>query len=54
MLGLLALLTAQMSSPPAQSWPTSEQNVVLKNFRFRDGENLPELRMHVSSLGQAQ
>jgi homoserine O-acetyltransferase len=28
-----------------------EQDVVLKDFRFRDGESLPELRMHVTTLG---
>jgi homoserine O-acetyltransferase len=33
------------------TWPTHEQDVVLKNFRFRDGEALPELRMHVTTLG---
>ena len=33
-------------------WPTHEQDVVLDNFRFRDGESLPEIRMHVTTLGQ--
>ena len=35
----------------AKSWPTREQDVVLKDFHFRDGESLPELRMHVTTLG---
>jgi homoserine O-acetyltransferase len=35
----------------AKSWPTREQDVVLRDFRFRDGESLPELRMHVTTLG---
>ena len=35
----------------AKSWPTREQDVTLKDFRFRDGESLPELRMHVTTLG---
>ena len=39
--------------PVAQrSWPTREQDVVLRNFRFRDGEMLPTLKMHVTMLGQ--
>ena len=35
----------------ARSWPTREQNVVLSNFRLRDGETLPQARMHVTTLG---
>ena len=35
----------------ARSWPTHEQDVVLSNFRFRDGEALPSVRMHVTTLG---
>ena len=34
-----------------KSWLTHEQDVILKDFRFRDGESLPELRMHVTTLG---
>jgi homoserine O-acetyltransferase/O-succinyltransferase len=64
MLGLIALIAAQGATatpmgwsggpvPVAQrSWPTREQDVVLKNFRFRDGEMLPTLKMHVTMLGQ--
>jgi len=35
-----------------KAWPTREQDVVLKNFRFQDGETLPEIRMHLTTLGQ--
>jgi homoserine O-acetyltransferase len=52
MFALLALLAAQTATPPPKSWPTHEQDVVLKDFRFRDGESLPGLRMHVTMLGQ--
>jgi homoserine O-acetyltransferase/O-succinyltransferase len=38
--------------PSAKAWPTNEADVVLKNFRFRDGETLPELRIHYTTLGQ--
>ena len=52
MLSLLALLTAQAAAGPPKTWPTHEQDVVLKDFRFRDGEALPDVRMHVTTLGQ--
>ncbi len=62
MLTLMLALAAQALSPqtgwsggPAPAaktaWPTHEQDVMLKDFRFRDGESLPELRMHVTTLG---
>ena len=52
MFGLLALLATQTAALPARTWPIHEQDVILKNFRFRDGESLPEVRMHVTTLGQ--
>src|SRR5437868_11810436 len=62
MLGLLLALVAQAAAPPGwgggpmplgkTNWATREQDVILKDFRFRDGEALPELRMHVTTLGQ--
>ena len=58
---LLFLLAAAALQPPttisaptavtAKSWPTREADVVLKNFHFRSGEVLPELRMHYTTLG---
>ena len=38
-------------APVAKSWPISEGDVVLKDFRFRSGESLPQLRMHFTTLG---
>ena len=32
-------------------WPTREGDVVLNDFRFGDGEVLPALRMHYTTLG---
>jgi len=52
MLGLLAALAVQTAVPPAKPWPTHEADVVLKDFRFADGESLPELRIHYTTLGQ--
>jgi len=35
----------------ATAWPTREGDVVLKDFRFRSGDSLSELRMHYTTLG---
>ncbi|HEU5482041.1 MAG TPA: alpha/beta fold hydrolase [Sphingomicrobium sp.] len=64
MLQLLALAAAAAQpspsaaqvDPPAVArapnrWPTHEADVLLKNFAFRSGETLPELRMHYTTLG---
>ena len=60
MLLFLAALAVQAPSaaqaaPPAaaaaKSWPTREGDVILRNFRFRSGEFLPELKMHYTTLG---
>jgi homoserine O-acetyltransferase len=51
MLGLIAALAAQAAAPPPKSWLTREGDVILKEFRFGDGESLPEVRMHYTTLG---
>ncbi|MFL6785406.1 MAG: alpha/beta fold hydrolase [Sphingomicrobium sp.] len=51
MLPLFVSLAALVAAPPPKSWPTHEQDIVLKDFRFRDGESLPALRMHLTTLG---
>ncbi|MEO8454325.1 MAG: alpha/beta fold hydrolase [Sphingomicrobium sp.] len=40
------------AAPATQVWSTCEGEIILKGFRFRDGEVLPELRMHYTTLGQ--
>ena len=52
MILLLVAFAAQVAASPSRTWPTHEQDVVLKDFRFRDGETLPEVRMHVTTLGE--
>jgi homoserine O-acetyltransferase len=52
MFALLTALAAQAAAPPAKAWPTKEADVVLKDFRFADGESLPELKIHYTMLGQ--
>jgi homoserine O-acetyltransferase len=51
MLGLIAALAVQTAAPPAKVWPTHEGDVVLKDFRFGDGERLPSVNMHYTTLG---
>ena len=61
MISLLIALAVQAATPPSgwgspappttKAWATRERDVVLRNFRFRDGESLAELRMHVTTLG---
>jgi homoserine O-acetyltransferase len=51
MFALLAAIALQSAAPPGRTWPTKEGDVVLKDFRFRDGERLPELRIHYTTLG---
>jgi len=63
MLLVVAALALQATATPpsgwgapapvsAKVWPTREGDVVLKDFRFRSGETLPELRLHYTTLGQ--
>ena len=59
---LAALATQAPAAPPsgwgapapasAKIWPLREDDVVLRNFRFADGESLRELRIHYTTLGQ--
>jgi homoserine O-acetyltransferase len=62
MIPFLLAFAAQLAAPPTgwsggptpaakTTWPTREQDVVLRGFRFRDGEVLAALKMHVTTLG---
>jgi homoserine O-acetyltransferase/O-succinyltransferase len=50
MFALLAAFAAQAAGVPAKAWPT-QGDVVLKDFNFRDGERLSDIRMHYTTLG---
>lgn len=59
MITRLALLTISISlgaiaqSPQTQTqWPVKDGTYTIKNFRFKTGESLPELRLHYLTLGQ--
>jgi homoserine O-acetyltransferase len=62
MIAVLVTLAAQIAAPstgwgggPAPAakvaWPTRQQHVMLRDFRFHDGETLRQAKMHVTTLG---
>lgn len=51
LLALAAQVAAPAPAPASHHWPVQERDVVLRDFQFRDGERLPQLRMHVTMLG---
>ncbi len=38
--------------PPASRWPVQEGDYVARDFRFKDGESLPALKLHYTTLGR--
>lgn len=48
----LALLLAIAVGQEAPKYPTTEGDFVAHNFKFRSGEQLSELRLHYTTLGQ--
>lgn len=65
MLSFLLLLLAQVASaqappptaatspaPRTTNWPARDAQFTLRDFRFRSGETLPELRINYTMLGQ--
>lgn len=52
LIQIAALIALAAASPtPAQIRSGQEQDVILKDFRFTGGEALPEVRIHVTTLG---
>ena len=49
LLLLALLLTA--SPAAAATWPSKDGDFVIRDFHFKSGETLPELRMHYTILG---
>ena len=65
MLSLLPLLLVQAAAPqtppiaaatapaaPAAKWPARDEQFAIRDFRFRSGETLPELRINYTTLGR--
>lgn len=48
---LIAALALFASPALAQGWPATDGEAVLKDFSFRSGEKLPQVRMHYTTLG---
>src|SRR3982751_2617892 len=53
MFVMVAALAAQVAAAPVKVWPTREGDVILRNFGLRNGEVMPQLRMHYTLLGIA-
>ncbi|CAN5180563.1 alpha/beta fold hydrolase [soil metagenome] len=41
----------QPTAPAASKWPVQEHDLIVRDFKFRSGETLPELRLHYLTLG---
>ncbi len=48
---LLAAFALLATPALAETWPSADGEVVLKNFTFTSGEKLPEVKMHYTTLG---
>ena len=54
-LFLLVLIALSIASRATAQYPTPEQrDFILKSFKFRSGEILPELRIHYRTLGKPE
>src|SRR5882762_5574280 len=52
---VVQLLVSQPARGQAAKWAgTTEGDYVAKNFKFRSGETLPELRLHYTTLGKPE
>jgi len=48
----IALCACASAAQQAPSFPSKEGDYVARDFKFRSGESLPELRLHYTTLGQ--
>jgi homoserine O-acetyltransferase/O-succinyltransferase len=53
MMGV-SLGAAEKGALQGRRYVTTEGDVVVKDFRFRDGQTIPELRLHYAALGSAR
>ncbi|MGC1491553.1 MAG: alpha/beta fold hydrolase, partial [Candidatus Acidiferrum sp.] len=51
-LAVLAVAALPCSAQKAATPATTEGDFVIRNFQFRSGESLPELRLHYTTLGK--
>ena len=48
---LIAALAILSAPGLAENWPSTDGEVMLKNFTFTSGEKMPEVKMHYTTLG---
>ncbi|MEO6805621.1 MAG: alpha/beta fold hydrolase [Edaphobacter sp.] len=48
----LTLRPATLQAQPASRWSPQDGNYTIKNFHFKDGETIPELKLHYITLGK--
>ena len=46
------LAAATAPAPPTSKWPARDAQFVIRDFRFKSGETLPEVRINFTVLGQ--
>jgi homoserine O-acetyltransferase len=46
------ITAATTPAPPATKWPARDVQYTIRDFRFRSGETLPNLRINYTALGQ--
>ncbi|MGH9783651.1 MAG: alpha/beta fold hydrolase, partial [Terriglobia bacterium] len=51
-IGLVAILICAAAPLPAQFPTPAEGDFIVRDFRFKSGETLPELRIHYRTIGQ--
>jgi homoserine O-acetyltransferase len=47
----LALAVPAQTPPSSSQWPTQDGTYTIQNFHFKDGETIPQLRLHYITLG---
>jgi homoserine O-acetyltransferase/O-succinyltransferase len=50
----IAVLTPAQQNPPLTALPPKEGDFVARNFKFSDGQSLPEVRLHYMTIGTPQ
>ena len=48
------LASASLCAQTASQYPATEGDYVAHNFKFKSGEELPELRLHYKTLGKPE
>jgi homoserine O-acetyltransferase/O-succinyltransferase len=53
--GFISIAAPALADPENTSWPNyREDDVIITDYKFTDGETLPQLKLHYRTLGSAQ